>query len=103
MTVEAIALTDFVHGSIDAREGRAFSCDEGLAGDLERAGLIRIKMHVGHANKMMPAFDNKEAAGKAVDDGKGQPSSASPADPVSQTTTLHLSKPGEIKPPKGGT
>lgn len=102
-TVEAIALTDFVHNDIEAREGRLVRHRSGelisdhIAADLERAGLVRIRTQ---APVPQPAV--KAAAGKAADDGAGQPSSASQAAPASQTVTSSSFKPGVIKSRKPG-
>jgi hypothetical protein len=97
MKVEAIALSDFVHGDITATEGAscgivtASLIDSGLAEDLERAGLLRIKTPA--AAPASPAA----APGKPRDDGQGQPSSASQAAPASQPTTSSSSKAGSAK------
>jgi len=88
--VEAIPLTDFLHGKIDAREGKPLYIENALALELERAGLVRINLTPGAAAK------------KAGDDGAGQASSASAAAPVSTQQTLHLPKDGATKRRKSG-
>jgi hypothetical protein len=95
MKVEAIALSDFVHGDITATEGRIVRhrdgslIESGLAEDLERAGLLRIKTAAAQATAAAP--------GKPRDDGQGQLSSASQAAPASQQTTSNSSKAGSAK------
>jgi hypothetical protein len=92
MKVEAVALSDFIHGDISAIEGRVCRhnngdlVDSGIAGDLERAGLVRIR--IAPAATRAPVVE-----GKAADDGRAQPSSASQAGqalpkPTSNTLTL---------------
>lgn len=106
MQVEAIPLTDFIHGPINAHEGRPQMMEQGLAEDLERAGLVRVKLvprRVDQALRVRGAGAIVGEAGKAPDDGAGPPSSASPAAPVSQSTTSRASKPGGDKPRKSGT
>lgn len=103
MKVEAVALSDFIHGDINATEGKLCRhrsgelIDSGLAGDLERAGLVRIRM--APTRSAAPAPDQ---SGKAPDDGGGQPSSALPAAPASPTTMSRLLKTGETRPRKSG-
>lgn len=95
MLVEAIPLANFVHGHINAVEGRPIVpwIEESTARDLERAGLVRIR--TAHA---VPV--RRVEAGKAEDDGQGQPSSASPAAPALPTTTSESSKRGRGRPRK---
>lgn len=100
MEVECVPLTEFVHGSIHAHEGKPIQIVEHVARDLEKAGLVRIKMAPG---AFLPAVQGAADQGKAQDDGAGRPSSASPADPASPRGTLHLSKSGETKTRKIGT
>lgn len=101
MRVEAVALSDFIHGDITAIEGKLCRhrngelIDTGLAGDLERAGLCRIRMAPTRSVAAAP-----DESGKAQDDGGGQPSSASPVAPASPTTTSRSLRRGETKPPK---
>lgn len=83
MEVQCIALASFVHGSINAREGYPLKMPESTAKDLERAGLVRIRL--------------KAEMGKGVDDGKGRPSSASQPAQALTTKTLHLPKSGSPK------
>lgn len=100
--VEAIALSDFVHGDITATEGKPVRhrngnlIDEGLAGDLERANLVRIK-----TNQTRAAAPT-DTTGKPRDDGRGLPSSASQAAPASPLTTSSVSKAGSAKTRKDG-
>lgn len=92
MQVETLPLTNFVHGPIIAREGRALIIDRALAGDLERAGLVRIAP--------APLAAPMAAPGKARDDGMGRPSSASHPALASSMLTSPLSRRGAIKRPK---
>jgi hypothetical protein len=102
MKVEAEALSDFVHGDINATAGRVCHhrngelLDSGLAGDLERAGLVRIRM--GAAAAVTRATVTAE--GKDPDDGQGQPSSVSEAAPVSPTETWESLRRGRGRPRK---
>jgi hypothetical protein len=97
MKVEALALSDFVHGDINAIAGRVCHhrngdlIDSGIAGDLERAGLVRI---------LMSSAVPRAIGGKVADDGRGQPSSASPAAPVSPTATWESLRRGPGRPRK---
>lgn len=91
MRVAIVPLTDFVHGEINAREGRQIVIDSGVASDLERAGLVRVRMAPAQA---------KAEQGKAEDDGQGQPSSASQAAPVLQDETSQPLKRGPGRPRK---
>jgi hypothetical protein len=99
MKCEAVALSDFVHGDIHATEGRVCRhrsgelLDSGIAGDLERAGLVRIR--IAPAATRAPIIE-----GKAADDGQGQPSSALHPAPVSAPPTSGTSKPGGSKTPR---
>lgn len=98
--VTVVPLTSFVHGSIDAHEGRPFACEKGLADEFERAGLVRIKRPpVQDVVQRTPQPD--PTAVKATDDGAGQLSSASPAAPVSPTATSQPSAPGARRPRRG--
>lgn len=105
---EVIPLTDFVHGKINARTGHAIALNEHVANDLERAGLVRIKFvppsqPIGIRNAQGGVIEVYEpAAGKAADDGQGQPSSSSPAAPASPTKTSPPSKAGASKTPNTG-
>jgi hypothetical protein len=89
MKVECIALTDFTHDDLRAREGRTVMLPKFTAEDLERRGLVRIKRTV---KPLYPA--------KSLDDGQGQPSSASPAAPVLQQETSKPSARGRGRPRK---
>lgn len=82
MKVECVPLTSFAHDTIDAHEGKVLLIEKGLADDLERAGLVRVKRP-----RVTPAQVQNDA-GKAPDGGEGQPSSVSPAAPASPTPTL---------------
>lgn len=110
MNVTCVPLTEFVHGRITAHAGRPIVLSEHVAADLERAGLIRVQFV-----PPQPPIRIKNAAGatieiyegtrgKSRDDGKGQPSSASPAAPVLTTKTSLPSRPGGKMTPaaKGG-
>lgn len=90
MNVTVIPLTEFVHGSITAHEGRPLEIDADTAAALERDGLVRIRADSVPAKKAMPA-------GKPEGDGAGQPSSALPAAPVLPKPTLPVSKRGAVK------
>jgi len=81
--VQCVPLTTFVHGSYRALKDRLIMLPAGLAGDLERAGLVRITLG-----------DTAPKLGKSQDDGAGQPSSALPVAPVSTTTIYPSSEPG---------
>jgi len=83
MQVECVPLHSFVHDAIDARAGHPLKMAESTAKDLERAGLVRIRL--------------KAEAGKGVDDGMGQPSSLLPAAQVLTTKTLRLPRRGAAK------
>lgn len=86
MKIEVVPLTDFVHGRASFAEGKAIEIEEVDANDLERAGLVRVKMMPPLRNQMMPAHSTKSsetAAGKAPADGEGTPSASSRAARVS--------------------
>jgi len=105
MQVEAVPLTSFVHGHINADEGRPMLMEEGLARDLERAGLVRVKLiarRVDQALSVRGAAAIVAEAGKAPDDGKVPPSSASPVDQALAMGKSLLSKPGAGKHRKSG-
>lgn len=97
--VQIIPLTSFVHGSVDAHAGRPQMVDADIAAELSANGLVRISnatslLHAGKLTNLPVVGD----AGKAQDDGRGQPSSVLPAAPASRTKTLPPSKPGVTKP-----
>lgn len=96
MQVEAVALTSFVHDHLRPTEGQVLRLAESLARDLEREGLVRIKMK--HKPLPLPAA----AAGKVAAAGQARPSSASPVAQVSQPTTSPSLKRG-AKARHGGT
>ncbi len=85
--MKCVPLTDFVHGAINARQGKPIEIPDGTATELERAGLVRVQQG---ADKAVPA-------GKSQDDGQGQPSSSSQAAPASPITTSTVSAPGAKK------
>lgn len=97
MQVQTVPLTDFVHGHITGVEGRPTPMERGVAEDLERAGLLRIK----HAPLAKPRSGTQAEAGKAPDDGAGQPSSASPVAPASPQTTSQSSRHGGRRARRG--
>lgn len=100
MEVEVIPLTDFCHGSINALEGRPQPIERSIALELEKAGLVRIRM-TGLPGSA-PMVQGAPVAGKSQDDGAGRPSSALPAAQVSPSRTLRLSKAGGSKPRRSG-
>jgi hypothetical protein len=90
MRVTVVPLSDFIHGGINAHEGHAIQMDSGVASDLERAGLVRIRQEsVAHS-----------ASGKEQDDGLGRPSSASQAAQVVPPQTVGTLKRGPGRPRK---
>lgn len=99
MKVKVVPLTSFVHGNIDAHEGKEFNCEKGLADEFERAGLVRIK----RTSVTTATTAAGSEPGKATGDGVGQPSSASPAAPASPTTTPPPSGTGSRRPRRAGT
>lgn len=92
MKIECIPLTSFVHGAIDAHEGKAVMIEGSVADELERAGLIRVKRE-----RPAPIVPQASEAGKPPAAGVEQPSSASPAAPVSPETTSPPSDGGAKK------
>lgn len=106
--VEAVALRDFVHNDIDAREGRVVRhrdgtlIDAATAADLERDGHVRIRTTSRGANPMQPDPAATTEAGKASDDGRGQPSSVSPPAPASPPLTSASLKTGSAKTRRDG-
>jgi hypothetical protein len=95
MLVTAIPLTSFIHNSINAVEGKPIEMDESLASELERHGLVRIKLVHRRVDQALSLGSSAEIiSGKAVADGQGPPSSALPLDPRSRPGTLHLPKRG---------
>ena len=104
MKVEAVANTEFVHGDITAHAGHVVKhrngelIEESTARALEKKGLVRIR-----TSALRAMHDQSMQQGKAPDDGRGQPSSASQAAPVSPTTTSTSSEGGKRKgrQPKG--
>lgn len=83
-TVEAVALTDFTHDNINARNGRVIErLDEQLALELERAGLVRIRVSPLRGRRIIGVEPGKvQAAGEV------QPPSSSQAARASTPTTL---------------
>jgi len=107
MEVEAVPLTEFVHDRITAHEGRPLMMDEHTAGELERAGLVRINLVPRRVDQALAlgaraAVVGREA-GKAPDDGVAPPSSALRAGQASPTATSRASRPGGGKHRKTGT
>lgn len=101
MTV--IPLTDFVHGRMRFRADVPADLDASTAGDLERAGLVRVKLLHRRVDQALTLGAGAElVAGKAPAVGVGIPSSSSPPAHRSPTTTLHLPARGG-RTPKTGT
>lgn len=102
MNVECIPLTDFVHGRINAHEGKPILLDDSLAGDLERAGLLRVKLTPRRVDQALSVQGGATIvateAGKAPAVGEAVPSSSLPAAQASPPTTLHLPKRGPGRP-----
>lgn len=73
MQVQAIPTMDFQHGDMRAVCGRAQMVEEGLAHDLEAAGLLRIKSVV------VGPYAGLVTPGKSGAAGEDPPSCASPA------------------------
>jgi hypothetical protein len=92
MNVETIPLTDFQHDDIRAHEGRPIWLESGLAGDLERAGLLRVV-----ATPTVHRVRRPVASGGARAAGEDASSSALPAAPVSTPTTVHSSERGATR------
>jgi hypothetical protein len=82
MLVESIALKDFVHDNIRAREGDPIELDEPTAMELERYGLVRVRIGPARGRRSIGASPGKVQAA-----GAPQPSSASPAARPSTPTT----------------
>lgn len=92
-TVEAVALTDFTHDQIRAREGKVVEplLDEVIARDLERAGLVRIRVAPLRGRRILGVDPGKVQAA-----GVEQTLSSSPAAPASTPTTSPLSVRGAM-------
>ena len=98
MKVQCVPLTSFIHGDVDAHEGRALMIEASAAAELERAGLLRIKrVRVRHAPPVITEPQENLSSGKSTDAGMVRQSSVSLADPLSQTQTLRLSDIGSRK------
>ena len=95
MQVEAVPLTDFLHGELNAHAGVPRMIEAGLAQDLESAGLVRIKFATG------PFGRGVALLGKVFGVGRDASPSALPADPVSPAPIAEPSKPGARSPHKG--
>jgi hypothetical protein len=80
--LESIALTDFVHDGISAREGHPLELDDATAMELERCGLVRVRIAPARGRRSIGV-----APGKVQAAGVAQPSSASPAAHPSTPTT----------------
>ena len=103
MQVQCIPLTSFIHGSVDAHEGRAVYFDHSTAGELERAGLIRIKRERVRVKLPQAPVIKPAEAGNARDVGQGQPPSVLPAAQVLPTPTLITSGRGRQSGRRNGT
>lgn len=106
--MEVVPLTDFQHGGVAFKEGvvPTSPISDALANELERAGLVRVKMALSPPrNKMQPDPLNKSEAdpGKAPAGGEGTPSASSPAAQVSPEKTATPPKRGRGRPRKTGT
>jgi hypothetical protein len=95
MLVTVWPLTDFVHGSINARVGQPIKMTPSMASDLERAGRVRVVLD--------SAVNPAAASGKDLDDGQGQPSSVSQAAPAVPPQTVDTLKRGPGRPRKTDT
>lgn len=94
MKVDVVAVTSFVHGHLDVHEGQGFPLEKGLAEELERSNLVRIKRRsVAVVLPKETPTPTAEIGPKARDDGAGPLSSALPAAPASPTQT---SKPSAL-------
>lgn len=89
MDVSVVPLTSFIHGAVDAHEGRPMLLDEATARELVEAHLVRY-WHLAPTLEATGGHDS----GKVTDDGMGSPSSALPVAPVSPTKTLPPSERG---------
>lgn len=94
--MDVVPLQDFQHGSRRFVANVAHDVPDSLATDLERAGLVRVKMAAPLQNKMQPDADPNP--GKALADGEGTPSASSQAAPASQTTIAPPLKRGRGRP-----
>lgn len=99
--MEVIPLTDFQHGPKTFAQGVPADIPELLANDLERAGLVRVKMAPTLTNKMQP--DAEPTPGKAQADGGGTPSASLPVAQVSPETIAQPLKRGRGRPRTKGT
>lgn len=102
--MEVVPLTDFQHGGKAFREGTVQAVHESMANELERAGLVRVKMAPPLRNQMAPGLETKDGEpGKAPAGGEGTPSASSPAAQVSPSTTVEPPKRGRGRPRKTAT
>jgi len=93
--IESIALSDFVHDNIRARAGHSLELDESTAMELERCGLVRVRIAPARGRRAIAADPGKVQAAGAV-----PPSSASPAARPSTPTTSPSSARGATPSPK---
>lgn len=93
MQVQAIPLTDFVHDDLRMRRNHVVMLDEWLARQLERRGLVRIKMATFVPRKAVPP-------GNSLAGGEAQRSVASPPAPASNSTTTPTARPSALGLPK---
>lgn len=99
MDVECVPLTSFVHGTINAHQGRDTMIPQNLALDLERAGLVRIKMVSRRVDR--PAQSGAVLVTPSVKPGNlpaaggGAASSVSPVAQASPQTTSNSRTSGE--------
>lgn len=100
MRITAIATTSFVHDRLHAIEGHQIVIEESLAHELERRGLVRVLPRRVDMALMRPT--GAAIAGKAKDDGQGQPSSSPPPAPHLLRPILHLPNRGRGKSQKRG-
>jgi len=95
MLIESIPLTDFVHDNIRAREGHPIDLDETTAMELERCGLVRVRVGPARGRRSIGAAPGKVQAAGAV-----PPSSSSPVAHPSTSTTSPSSARGATPSPK---
>lgn len=106
MQIEVVPLTDFDHGGRPFTEGKPAQVHEADANDLEKAGLVRVKMSPAHQNKMMPPATTKARdtpAGKAPADGEATPSASLRPARVSPPKTAKVSMRGAAPRRKADT
>ena len=102
--MEVVPLTDFQHGRLTFKTDVPQNVSDPVAADLERAGLVCVKMAPVLQNKMAADPLNKAAdPGKAPAGGEGTPSASSPVAQVSPSTTAEPPKRGRGRPRKTAT